>query len=487
MPLQDGHQPAPGSFGELWRVAVPLVLSSGSLTLMHTIDRVFLTWHSTDALAASMPAGILNWTVMSVLIGTVTYVNTFVAQYEGARQKSRVAASVWQGVYLSVAGGLCFLVFIPLSGPIFELIGHEESVRTLEARYFAILCAGTIPLVLSMALSCFYSGRGETHVVMWVNFLIAAVNISLDYVMIFGLGPIPEMGIVGAAWATNIAYVVGTLAFALLFTRERESREYGFWRSRGFDRAIFRRMMRYGLPAGYQFLADVAGFSLFIILVGMIGTKELAATSLAFNLNSLVFIPMFGVGTAVMTLVGQRIGEGRPQLAVRTTWLAFASVGTYVLCFVAVYLFLPRVILSPYAAFSNDADFAAVNDLTIMLLRFVALYSFFDGMAIVFGSAVRGAGDTRFSLIFTLVCAWTIMVLPTFIGRVTGRGTLTSAWWACATYVCVVGVGYMLRFQAGRWKTMRVIEDFSAEPATGGEGDGDAGPQPNLVSAPSES
>lgn len=469
MSAQEETAPQAGSIRELLHVAIPLVLSSGSISLMHVIDRMYLTWYSTEVLAAALPAGIMHWTVMSVMIGTVQYINTFVAQYDGAGQKERVAASVWQGVYLSIAASILFLGFIPLAGHIFDFTGHAEEVRGLEARYFAILCAGTLPLVLSMALSSFFSGRGKTQVVMWVNFLIAATNIVLDYLMVFGIGPFPEMGIAGAAWATNLAYVAGSLAFIALLIFGNDAQEFGFWRARGFDLPLFRRLLRYGLPTGFQFLADIAGFSFFIFLIGKLGTHELAATNLAFNLNSLAFIPMFGFGTAVMTLVGKRIGEGRPEMAVHTTWVAFSLVGIYMLSFAAVYVLLPEAILYIYSIHSDPEEFAVLRDLTVVLLRFVALYSFFDGMAIVFGSAVRGAGDTRFSLIFTLITAWSVMVAPTWYLQHVGRGTLSSAWWACSAYVMIMGIGFMLRFQAGKWKSMRVIEETFADADSGDE------------------
>src|SRR5262245_24124344 len=92
---------SPGGFRELMQVALPLMLSSGTVALMQVTDRVFLTWYRTDALAAALPAGMLHWTVVALLIGTAMYVNTFVAQYDGAGRKDRVVASVWQGLYLS--------------------------------------------------------------------------------------------------------------------------------------------------------------------------------------------------------------------------------------------------------------------------------------------------------------------------------------------------------------------------------------------------
>lgn len=461
-----GAIPRPGSLSELLRIALPLILSSGSLSLMHVIDRIFLTWSSTAALAAAMPAGLLHWTVMSVFIGTATYVNTFVAQYDGAGKKDRVVASVWQGVYLAVVSGACLTaIFVPLSPAIFAAAGHEPEVQRLENAYFSILCFGAVPMILAAALSTFFSGRGRTQVLMWVNFAIASINIVLDYLMIFGRGPFPAMGIRGAAIATVVAQVCGALLYVAIIARERNRDGYAAFRNRRFDRELFGRLLRYGLPTGMQFLSDILGFLIFIFLIGQLGTVEQAATNLAFNLNSMAFIPMMGVGTAVMTLVGKRIGEGRPQLAVRTTWLAFGLCSAYMGAFIAIYLFLPDVILYPYAARSTPEQFAPIRELVYVLLVFVSVYSFFDGMLIVFGSAVRGAGDTRFSLMFTLVCAWSLMVAPTWIIWHYFDADLLAGWTAVSAYLVVAGFGFVIRFQRGKWKSMRVIESDVAGPA----------------------
>ena len=449
---------APGSFRELWLVALPMVLSSGSLSLMHFVDRVFLTWHSSEALAASTPSGMLLWTVMSVLIGTVTYVNTFVAQYEGAGRPSRVSAAVWQGIYLSLLAGVLFLIVVPFTDELFALIGHEPAVQVLEVEYFSIMCYGAVPMIMASALASFYTGRGETIVVMWVNLGASVFNGVFDYLLIFGPGPFPEWGIWGAGFATVMANVVAVVAYFLLMLRRREKVTYAFWQNRRLDGELIRRLLRYGLPTGIQLMADVAGITVFVFLVGMMGTTQLAATNLAFNLNTFAFIPMLGIGTAVMTLVGQRIGEGRPQLAVRTTWLAFALAGTYMLAFGAIYVLLPDQLLYFYTTYSTDTNFEPIRRTAVLLLRFVALYSFFDGMAIVFGSAIRGAGDTRFSLVFTAICAWLLMVAPTYVAWQWWGGSLMVSWAACSAYVIALGIGFLLRFQTGRWKTMRVIE-----------------------------
>lgn len=477
---QDELRPPAGSLRELLRIALPLILSSGSVSLMHVIDRVFLTWYSTDALAASMPAGMLLWTVVSLPMGIASYVNTFVAQYEGAGRKERVASAVWQGVYFSITAGLLLMLIAPFSGTIFRLVGHEPAVQRLEAVYFGVLCLGALPLILSSTLSSFFSGRGQTAVILWVNLGSVAVNAMLDYGLIFGAGPFPEWGIAGAAVATVSGYAVAVVLYAALLLRPAVARQYGLWANRGLDAALFQRMMRYGFPNGLLMFIDVTGFSVFIFLVGWLGSRELAATSLAFNLNSLAFIPMWGFGIAVATIVGQRIGEGRPELAVRTTWKAFVLGGGYMLAFAAVYVFLPDLILLPYAMFSRHGDdFAAIRETVVLLLRFVAFYSFFDAMSIIFGSAIRGAGDTRFSMVFILVAVWLTLVLPTYLAWVWFGGSLTVAWLSCALYAMVLGFGFLWRFQAGHWKSMQVIESPDEENE---QPDDDESPEPLITS-----
>ena len=106
---------AAGSARELVRVALPLVISSGSASLMYVMDRVFLTWYSTDAMAATLPAGMLHWTLVSLALGTTGYVNTFVAQYYGAGEPRRIGAVVWQGIWLSLIAGLALRGFVPLA------------------------------------------------------------------------------------------------------------------------------------------------------------------------------------------------------------------------------------------------------------------------------------------------------------------------------------------------------------------------------------
>lgn len=480
---------APGSYRELLAIAVPMILSSGTQSLMHVIDRIFLTWYSESAVAAALPAGILFWSCLSLPFGIVSYANAFVAQYDGARQPTRAASCVWQAAYFAIVCGIILMIPAFWSEWLFRGIGHQTAVQALEVEYFSWICLGAIPALLSTALSCFFSGRGQTKLVLLVNAMSMVVNVVLDYVMIFGYGPVPRWGMAGAAIATNLANLFAALCFIGLLTRRDARVTYGFWKHWRYDRVLMCDLFKFGGPSGLQMFLDVAGFAAFMMMIGWIGQRELAATNIAFNLNTLAFIPVIGVGIAVSTLVGHRIGEGRPEIAEKSVRKGFVLAGGIMLMFGAIYTLAPQVLLAPYEYGANQSlteaaktevhaddsataaatkpDFAEVRAVVIILLRFVAVYSFFDAMAIIFGSAIRAAGDTVFSMLVTFLCAWGLLVMPTYLtwqylGANHERELLFWSWIWCSVYVTTLGFIYVARFAGGKWKQMSVIEPETA-------------------------
>ena len=136
---------------------------------------------------------------------------------------------------------------------------------------------------------------------------------------------IPELGIRGAAWATVFSHLLGAVLFLILIFRGKFRRKYHTLRAWRFEIGLFRRLMRFGLPNGLQVFLEVLSFSLFILLVGRLGEVPLAATNLAFNINTLAFLPMLGLGIAVSTLVGRYLGQNRAELAERSTYSALYS------------------------------------------------------------------------------------------------------------------------------------------------------------------
>lgn len=447
----------PGGYAELLAIALPMMMSSGTQSIMHVIDRIFVTWLSKDALAAALPAGILYWSCLSLPFGVAAYVNTFVAQYDGAGKPERVAAAVWQGLYFAVFAGALLTLLSPWSVEIFNFIGHAPEVAHQEAIYFRWLCWGGIPALMQAVLSAFFTGRGETRTVLAVNIVCVAVSAVLDYAFIFGWGPIPRWGIAGAAMTDVIGSIIAVSIFLGLLFRPVVVSVYPITSAWRFDSGLFRDLMWFGGASGLQFFIDVAGFTAFMMIVGWSDPKDLAATNLAFNLNTMAFIPVVGLGIAVSTLVGQRIGEQRPDLAAASTWKGVIIGCGYMLVAALIYVGLPHVLVLPYSAFADSTEFAETRATVTVLLRFVAVYSFFDALAIIFGSAIRGAGDTRFAMAFGFVTAWLLLVLPTYLTWLYWGPQLYWSWTYCAFYVTVLGFGYCARFMQGSWRLMNVM------------------------------
>jgi multidrug resistance protein, MATE family len=449
---------SPNGYREVLTLAFPLILSTGSWSIQGFVDRMFLTWYSPDAIAAAMPAGILNFTIMSLFIGTASYVSTFIAQYYGAKRYDRIGSVVWQGLYISFIGGAILLVFIPFAGHFFSMIGHAKLVCEYETVYFRILCLGAIPAIASSALSGFFAGRGDVWPVVWVNLLATLINIVLDYFFIFGHFGFPEMGIGGAAIATDLSALFGFCAFFFLMCRKENNHQYQILRGWKFDSELFWRIMRYGLPSGIQFFLDFAGFALFILLMGRLGVEALAATNIAFNINTLAFMPMIGVGIAISILVGQNLGKDDAPAAERSVYSGFHITFLYMGTIALAYVVVPGLFLMPFAAGSDPASFGAMYGVIVVLMRFVAVYSLFDTMNIVFASALKGAGDTRFVMFMIMGISAGVLVIPSYIALVILNANIYIGWTIASAYVCLLGLSFYLRFLGGKWKSMRVIE-----------------------------
>ncbi len=449
----------PYGYKAVLKVSLPLVASMASTTLMLFTDRLFLGWYSTDALAASTPAGLLAFTLMSFFLGVAAYTNTFVAQYTGAGVHDRVGACLWQGIYFSLVAGVLLAGVSFLGEDLFRLGGHPSEIQKLEAVYFRILMLFAVFNVLHDTLGCFYSGRGRTIPVMIISLVGAAVNIPLNYILINGYLGLPEMGIAGAAWATVASHALIMLLYIGLIFRPRNNIQYGLWKARAFNAAVFKRLLTYGVPAGISFFTDIFAFTFFLFIIGRIGTSELAASNIAFAINSLGFLPMIGFGIGTATLVGQAIGRGHPDEAVQATHSALGICGIYLLLMLAIYICLPEVLYGLFRP--KDMSLGDFNTIIAMgrpVMSFIAVYSLFDMFAIIYCSAIKGAGDTRFVTRAVLLFSTTLLVLPVYLAvDVFGCG-LYTAWFFATAYVIVLGCTFFLRFRQGRWKSMRVIE-----------------------------
>ena len=215
------------------------------------------------------------------------------------------------------------------------------------------------------------------------------------YVLVFGRWGFPALGIAGAGLATVVGSSVSATMSLGLMLRSKHRAQFATLEGRGLDLALLRRLLRFGLPNGIQWALEALAFTVFLFLIGRLGAPELAATSITFTLNMVAAFPMMGLGQAVGILVGQRLGHDRPDLAERTTWTGFRIAWLYMTVVAVLYVTVPGLFVYAYQADSETSESSRVVDLVKVLLRFVAVYSLFDSMNLIFSFALRGAGDTR--------------------------------------------------------------------------------------------
>ncbi|MCM8758615.1 MAG: MATE family efflux transporter [Candidatus Omnitrophica bacterium] len=448
-------------FKEVIVLAFPLIISTSAWTIQHFVDRMFLAWYSTQAVAASMPAGLLNMLTTSIFVGTAVFTETFVAQYYGAKQFDRIGSVMWQGIYIGLIGAIFHLALIPFAAPLFHIIGHAPDVIWLEIVYYQTLCLGAGAVIASGAVAGFFAGRGKTKQVMIATLFQTLVNIFLDYVLIFGKFGVPALGMKGAGLASVISAYCHLIFLLILATKQKNERDYKIYSSWKPEKELFKRILRFGIPSGLQGTIDLAGFTIFLLLLGKIGTIPLAATNIAFNINTLAFMPMIGIGMAVSILVGQNIGANNPQKAQLCTWTGFVITFSYMFILAILYVTIPDIFIKPFSFKADPFEFEQIQHIAVILLRFVAFYSLFDGMNIIFASALRGAGDTKFIMLAVAFLSILVLIVPSIIFIVFLKKGIYIAWTIATIYVIALALMFFLRFKQGKWKTMKVIEKRS--------------------------
>lgn len=422
---------------------------------MTFIDRIFLMWWSTDATAAAYPAALLWWTILCLPLGICGYVTTFVAQYEGAGWRQRVGSAVWQGAWTALVWSPPVLATAIVAPWVFRVVGHPEAVQVEEVTYYQLLSLAGPAMLLSSTLSSFFSGTRRTRVVMAMDVASTVLNVVLDYLWIFGVAGFPAAGIAGAAWATVVSTWARAAGYFYLFLRPKEKQSYATY-NWTWEGGLFARLWYYGVPSGLQIFLEVVGFTVFVLLIGRLGTHQLAASNLAFNVSSFAFMPVYGFAQAGAIVLGRYLGRNEPSHAARGAWSAAGYAVSYMGVISSLYVLVPDVFLFGYFYFDGGENLA-IYSTALILLRYVAAYNVFDALNMVFSYAVKGAGDTYYvfyaSVIMALILALSTWYLVDF-----RSADIYECWGVLTVWTCVLGIIYFVRFRSGYWKFMRVTE-----------------------------
>ena len=460
-PSQSGHtwwtRPCGGR--EVLRVAAPLVVSSLSWTIMAFFDRMFLNWVSGAAMDASFTSSVAWFAFLALPLGICAYANTFVAQYDGAGRQDRIGLVMWQANWIAAGLGTLSLVLIPLAPAIFAFARHSAETSAHELEYFQIICLCGPGLLVSEASKSFYSGRGQTWVVMIVDAAIAIFELVLNYIWIFGYWGFPAMGLAGAAWSTVVGTCIKAIVYVALPLQRQHRERFATMTGMRFDAELMRRILYFGWPSGFQILLDVTGFTVFIFMLGGLGDVAKQATSLAFSVSSLAFMPIYGLHIAVSILVGERLGENRDDLAARATTTTLQMSWLYMAVISLLYALVPDMFLVGFfrEGLTSSAEQLAVRQLTATLLLFVAGYNLLDATQMIYIGALKGAGDTRFLLRVSLVLA-VLLASFSYLSVEVWKLNVYGCWTLIVFWCLIAAVTYFVRFRQGKWREMRVIE-----------------------------
>lgn len=446
---------------EILGLATPTVLTMLSQTLMWTVDTALLGRFDSTALAASGLGGMITWCGYSLFNNLSRISGTFVAQAHGEGDDAKVAHYAWQGLYLALAAGVALTFLAWHARLVLPLTRNPADVQALTADYIRWRGLSAVGTQLTMALTGFFLGRRDVRAPMWCGVAGNAVNLAAALWLIFGwrgFGPeghqwlaMPPLGLHGSAIAISLGTWAGALALAGCALAPGVRRRYRLHRPRRPDRRALGRLLRVGSPAAVENFVDMGGFVMFSVFVGTAGAIELAASQVTIQILSFSFMPLWGLTTAAGVLVGNHLGAGEPDRAAHFARQTY-KVGTYYSLTLAVAMAaLSRHL---FAVFSDDPRVLALGP---ALCLAAAVFQYFDGVRMLSSGILQGAGDTRYTMIVTLILMWGLFI-PLTAWLVVGRGgNVVTAWLGAA--LCYLLQGWFLwrRFASGRWRQARIF------------------------------
>jgi MATE family multidrug resistance protein len=439
-----------GGSRELILLAFPVVLTQLSTSLMGVVDSAMVGRIGATELAAVGFGGIWLWTLFALIYGTASGIQTFVSQADGAEDSRSCGPWVWQALYALLPAAVALAAILAwLLEPALAWLGPSPEMRSLTAEYVDARLIGEVGFVAVMAFNSFFRGLGDTRTPLYITLFANAVNVVLDYGLIFGRLGLPQWGVTGAGIATTIAQWSNAIVLLVIFQRRTIAKRCNTQPSAPSPSQIGRFLWT-GAPIGGQWFVGMVSFSAFTTLVARMGDAPMAASQAFVMLLSLSFMQAVGVSIATGILVGRYVGAGDPSAAIHTfrtaLMLGFSLAFGVAIIFVAAPIPLLRI-------FSDDSEVLALGR---PLLLLGALYQLLDATAIISDGALRGAGDTRWPFAVETALGWGLLVpLAYFVGVFLERG-LTGAWLAATLHILVLSTTLVLRFRSNAWQKIRI-------------------------------
>lgn len=472
VPLEAEH-PA----WEMLRLAAPTVATMASYTTMQFVDGWMVTRITpadTVYLAAQGNGGIWSFLPLSIFAGLSGVVNAYVAQNLGAGKPERGPAYAWNAVWIGLAIWATVLlplaVFIP---HIFAQMGHAARLVELETQYARVLLCGAFVPVVTRSLSHYFYGMHRPGVTLVGALAGNITNLGLNYCLIYGNFGFPALGVAGSAVSTVIGTAVEAAFPMAVFLSPKFNRLYGTraaWRLR---RDRLADIFRIGWPPALMFGNEMICWAVFMTyLAGHFGTEHNAAGWIVLRYMHLSFMPAVGISYACTAMVGRCLGARRPDLASSRAKLGVAIAMGYMGSCAVLFILFRHPMVGVFIADGTPPDEAArVLEIGTRIMIVAAVFQLFDGMGIALLGVLRGAGDTLWPGLVTVVLAWTCIIGggSALAFGVPQWGSL-GPWAAAAVYIILLGLALLYRFRSGVWKTRKLIDTGPPGVAAGAAG-----------------
>ncbi|MGC8873121.1 MAG: MATE family efflux transporter [Chloroflexia bacterium] len=434
------------------RLAGPAVVENLLVMAVFFADTLLIGWlHDDVALAAVGLGSTLMFVANGLFEALAVSAVAVVARACGEGDQVRAAHAAGQALLLAgVASAALLGLFFPLAPTFFRWLGAAPPVVEQGARYIRILLSTSLLSFPMMVANGAMRGAGDTRTPMWITLVMNAWNIVWAGLLIFGPGPFPALRLAGAGWATASARAIGgVLALGALFGGRTALRVpvSALWPP---DRTLLFRLVRIALPNLGEAVVSRLGYTLFMRMVSSLGTVALAAHQIALRVESLSFMPGWGLSVAAATLAGQALGAGQEELAERSirrtlllATLLMASIG-------GAFALLGPQIVSIFGATAEVLTLAGTA------VRIAAAEQPSIAVQMVLAGGLRGSGDTRTPMWVTLVGTICFRLAIVYLFVIVLRWGLPGVWWGTAADWAGRALLLWALFRRGRWKQLRV-------------------------------
>lgn len=394
----------PQKVRQLLVILLPILVAQVTMFSMSFFDTVMSGQASTSDLAG-VAIGSSIWVPIGAGLGGIfVAVTPIVAQLIGARHKEDIAFKVIQGIYLAlVISGLVIAGGALALDPILSLMGLEADVLRISRSYLLALAYGIPALFIYQVLRAFIDALGKTRVTMMIALLSLPINVSLNYVLIFGKIGLPALGGVGAGVASAITYWCLTLIASIIIMRHETFASYRvFKRFFGVSLKEWKEQLNIGLPIGFAIFVETSIFAVVALLMSNFNTVTIAAHQVAMNFSTLLYMVPLSISSALTILVGFEVGAGRPKDARHYGYLGMGmSIGMACICALILLLFREQVA----TLYSREGD---VIEMAQHFLIYAMFFQLSDAIAAPIQGTLRGHKDVNVTFIMACISYWVI-------------------------------------------------------------------------------